>query len=69
MIMVKLLPHMFHGFVKNDVWKALSELSYFYSHLCAKKIKQEILEMLVRMMSMVGSKMLILLQPQPILEL
>jgi hypothetical protein len=25
---------MFRGFVKNDVWKALAELSYFYRHLC-----------------------------------
>jgi hypothetical protein len=28
-IMERLLPIMFHGFVKNDVWKALAELSYF----------------------------------------
>jgi hypothetical protein len=35
-IMERLLPIMFHGLVKNDVWKALLELSYFYRHLSAK---------------------------------
>jgi hypothetical protein len=37
---------MFRGFVKNDVWKALAELSYFYRHLCAKEIKKEMMEKL-----------------------
>jgi hypothetical protein len=31
-------------FCKNDVWKALAELSYFYRHLCAKEIKKEMME-------------------------
>jgi hypothetical protein len=35
-IMKKLLPVMFRGFVKSGVWKALAKLSYFYRHLCAK---------------------------------
>lgn len=43
-IMERLLPVMFRGFVKNDVWKALAELSYFYRHLCAKEIKKEMME-------------------------
>jgi hypothetical protein len=41
-----LLPVMFRGFVKDDVWKALAELSYFYRHLCAKEIKKEMVEKL-----------------------
>jgi hypothetical protein len=45
-IMEILLPVMFHGFVKNEVWKALEELSYFYRHLCAKEIKKEMIEKL-----------------------
>jgi hypothetical protein len=45
-IMERLLPDMFRGFVKNDVWKALAELSYFYRHLCAKEIKKEMMEKL-----------------------
>jgi hypothetical protein len=45
-IMERLLPVMFRGFVKDDVWKALAELSYFYRHLCAKEIKKEMMEKL-----------------------
>ena len=45
-IMERLLPVMFRGFVKNDVWKALAELSYFYKHLCATEIKKEMMEKL-----------------------
>jgi hypothetical protein len=43
-IMERLLPVMFRGFVKDDVWKALAELRYFYRHLCAKEIKREMME-------------------------
>jgi hypothetical protein len=43
-IIERLLPVMFWGFVKNDVWKALVELSYFCRHLCAKEIKKEMME-------------------------
>jgi hypothetical protein len=45
-IMERLLPVIFRGFVKNDVWKALAEQSYFYRHLCAKEIKKEMMEKL-----------------------
>jgi hypothetical protein len=45
-IMERLLPVRFHGFVKNNVWKELAELSYFYRHLCAKEIKKEIMKKL-----------------------
>jgi hypothetical protein len=45
-IMERLLPVMFRGFVKDDVWKALVELSCFYRHLCAKEIKKEMVEKL-----------------------
>jgi hypothetical protein len=27
--------------VKDDVWKAIAELSYFYRQHCAKEIKKE----------------------------
>jgi hypothetical protein len=45
-IMERLLPVMFCGFVKIDVYKAFAELSYFYRHLCAKEIKKEMMEKL-----------------------
>jgi hypothetical protein len=31
---------MFRGYVKDDVWKAIVELSYFYRLLCTKEIKR-----------------------------
>jgi hypothetical protein len=44
--MERLLPVMFHGYLDDDVWKALAELSYFYIQLCAKEIKKEMMEKL-----------------------
>ncbi|CAN6317512.1 unnamed protein product [Urochloa humidicola] len=34
----RLLPVMMRGFVKNDIWEALAELSYFFRVLCAKEV-------------------------------
>jgi hypothetical protein len=39
-----LLPNMLRGYVNQDVWKTLVELSYFYRQLCAKEIKKEMME-------------------------
>jgi hypothetical protein len=36
-IMERLLPIMFRGFVKNYMWKALAELNYLYRHFVLKK--------------------------------
>lgn len=36
--MERLLPVMLRGYVDNDVWEALAELSYFFRLLCAKEI-------------------------------
>jgi hypothetical protein len=41
-----LLPNMLWGYVHQDVWKMLAELSYFYRQLCAKEIKKEMMEKL-----------------------
>jgi hypothetical protein len=42
--MKRFLPVMFHGYLNDDVWKALAELSHFYRQLCAKEIKKEMME-------------------------
>jgi hypothetical protein len=55
--MEKLLPIMLRGFVKNDVWKALAELSYFYKHLCPKVIKKEMMEMLEQQIPLLVCKL------------
>jgi hypothetical protein len=45
-IMERLLPVMFRGYLNDDVWKALAELSFFYRQLCAKEITKEMMEKL-----------------------
>jgi hypothetical protein len=32
----RLVPVMFCGYFKADLWKMFVELSYFYRHICAK---------------------------------
>jgi hypothetical protein len=45
-IMEWLLLNMLRVYLHQDVWKTLSELSYFYRQLCAKEIKKEMMEKL-----------------------
>jgi hypothetical protein len=40
----RLIHVIFYGYLNNDVWKALAELSHFYRQLCAKKIKKEMMD-------------------------
>jgi hypothetical protein len=44
--MERLLPVMFHGYLDDDVWTTLAELSHFYRLLCAKEIKKDMMEKL-----------------------
>jgi hypothetical protein len=44
--MERLLPVMFCGYLNDDVWTALAELSHFYRQLCAKEIKKKMMEKL-----------------------
>jgi hypothetical protein len=44
--MERLLPVMFRGYLNDDVWNALAELSHFYRQLYAKEIKKEMMEKL-----------------------
>jgi hypothetical protein len=45
-MMERLLPIMFRGYLKISIWKALAELSYFYRQLCAKEINKDVMEKL-----------------------
>jgi hypothetical protein len=45
-IMEWLLPNMLRGYVHQDVWRTLVELSYFYRQLYAKEIKKEMMDKL-----------------------
>jgi hypothetical protein len=44
--MERLIPVIFCGYLDDDVWTALAELSHFYRQLCAKEIKKEMMEKL-----------------------
>ena len=45
-IMERLMPVMFRGYLDDAVWKMLAELSYFYRQLCAKEITVQMMEKL-----------------------
>ncbi|WVZ93358.1 hypothetical protein U9M48_039345 [Paspalum notatum var. saurae] len=45
-IMERLVPMMFRGYLPNGVWSVLAELSYFYRQLCTIEIKKEMMEKL-----------------------
>jgi hypothetical protein len=44
--MERLFPVMFYGYLDDDVWTTLAELSHFYRQLCAKEIKKDMMEKL-----------------------
>jgi hypothetical protein len=44
--MERLILVMFRGYLDDDVWTTLAELSHFYRQLCAKEIKKEMMEKL-----------------------
>jgi hypothetical protein len=44
--MKRLLLVMFHGYLDDDVWMMLAELSHFYRQLYAKEIKKDMMEKL-----------------------
>jgi hypothetical protein len=57
-IFVERLIHvMFHGYLNDDVWKALAELSHFYRQLCTKEINKEMMEKLEKEIPMLICKL------------
>jgi hypothetical protein len=56
-IMERLMPIMFQGYLDNVVWMMLVELSYFYRQLCAKEIMVEMMEMLEKEIPVLQCKM------------
>jgi hypothetical protein len=56
-IIEKLILVMFHVYVKDDVWKVIAKISYFYRHLCAKEINKEMMEKLEQQMSILICKL------------
>jgi hypothetical protein len=40
--MERLLPVVFRGFLADNVWHCLAELSFFYRQLCAKELRKDV---------------------------
>ena len=41
-----LLPVAFHGFLPENIWRCLAELSFFYRQLCAKELSKDVVRSL-----------------------
>jgi hypothetical protein len=55
--MERILPVMFHGYLNDDVWMTLAELTHFYRQLYAKEIKKEMMENLEKEILVLFCKM------------
>jgi hypothetical protein len=55
--MKRLLPVIFRGYLNDDVWKTLAELSHFYRQLFAKEIRKEMMEKLEKEISVLICKL------------
>lgn len=42
----RLLPVVFRGFLADNVWRSLAELSFFYQQLCAKELSKDVVHSL-----------------------
>jgi hypothetical protein len=62
--MKRLIPVIFCGYLNDDVWKALAELSHFYTQICTKEIKKEMLEKLEKEISMLICKLKKIFPPE-----
>jgi hypothetical protein len=56
-IMERLLSVMLRGYLDDEIWEVLAELSYFYRQLCAKEIKKDMMEKLKKEISVLICKL------------
>jgi hypothetical protein len=47
-LMGRIIPVMFHGYMLNAMWQAIAEQSYFYRQICAKEISKNMMDKLVK---------------------
>jgi hypothetical protein len=45
-LMERIIPVMFRGYMPGAMWQAIVELSYFYRQICAKEISKNMMEKL-----------------------
>jgi hypothetical protein len=53
----RLMPVMFCGYFKSDLWKIFAELSYFYKLICAKQISKVMMQRLEKEIAVLVCKM------------
>jgi hypothetical protein len=55
--MERLLPVVFCGFLPDNVWRCLAELSFFYRQLCAKELRKDVIRSLEENVAVLLCKM------------
>jgi hypothetical protein len=45
-LMERIIPVMFRGYMPDAMWQAIGEVSYFYRQICAKEISKNMMEKL-----------------------
>jgi hypothetical protein len=53
----RLMPVMFCGYFKPDLWKMFAELSYFYRQICAKEVSNAMMQRLEKEIVVLVCKM------------
>jgi len=53
----RLLPVVFRGFLPDNVWHCLAELSFFYRQLCAKELRKDVIRSLEENVAVLLCKM------------
>jgi hypothetical protein len=56
-IIERLQSVMLRGYLDDDIWEALAELSYFYRQLCTKEVKKDMMEKLKKVISVLICKL------------
>jgi hypothetical protein len=56
-LMERLMPVMFYGYLKPPLWKMIVELSYIYRHICAKQISKKLMIQFEKQIAVLVCKM------------
>jgi hypothetical protein len=56
-LMERIIPVMFRGYMPDAMWQAIAELSYFYRQICAKEISKNMMEKLEKEISVLLCKL------------
>jgi hypothetical protein len=60
----RLMPIMFRGYFKADLWKMFAELSYFYGQICAKQVSKVMMQRLEKQIAVLVCKMETIFPPR-----